>query len=74
MFTQLYKTIVRSHMEYAHAVWNPYMKSQIRDIEAVQRRATKQVPGLKDLSYEERLQKLNLPTLKFRRLRGDMIE
>ena len=50
------------------------MQSQIRDIEAVHRRATKQVLRLKDLSYEGRLQKLNLPTLKFRRFRGDKIE
>ena len=26
------------------------------------------------MSYEERLRKLQLPTLRFRRLRGDMIE
>ena len=26
------------------------------------------------MSYEERLRKLRLPTLRFRRLRGDMIE
>ena len=32
------------------------------------------VRGCKDLSYTERLKLLNLPTLKFRRLRGDMIE
>lgn len=31
------------------------------------------VPGLKDLSYSERLQRLNLPTLEERRQRGDMI-
>ena len=28
---------------------------------------------MKHLSYEERLKKLKLPTLKYRRLRGDMI-
>ena len=32
------------------------------------------VPGLEDLSYPERLRKLDLPTLVYRRLRGDMIE
>ena len=42
-------------------------------IENVQRRATKQVPWLRDLPYMERLKLLNLPTLKYRRYRGDMI-
>ena len=32
------------------------------------------MPILANLSYEERLEKLKLSTLKFRRLRGDMIE
>ena len=43
-------------------------------IENVQRRATTQLPGFKELSYSERLKKLKLPTLSFRRERGDMIE
>ena len=29
---------------------------------------------MKNLEYEERLRKLKLPTLKYRRMRGDMIE
>ena len=37
-------------------------------------RATKLICKNKNLSYEERLRLLNLPTLKFRRHRGDMIE
>ena len=32
------------------------------------------VPGLGDLSYEERLRVLKLPSLQYRRYRGDMIE
>ena len=43
-------------------------------LENVQRRATKQIPGFKNMSYEDRLQKLKLPTLGYRRKRGDMIE
>ena len=70
----LYKCMVRSHLEYANSVWNPYRVSLIEDIEKVQKRATKLVKGLKKLTYKERLQRLNLPTLKYRRLRGDMIE
>ena len=39
----------------------------------MQKRATKTVPGSR-LSYEERLRKLKLPTLAYRRARGDMIQ
>ena len=37
-------------------------------------RATKLVITVKHLSYKERLERLKLPTLKYRRTRGDMIE
>ena len=50
------------------------MKKDIEVVESVQRRATKMIPTMKGLSYEERLKKLKLPTLTYRRLRGDMIE
>ena len=70
----LYKALVRSHLEFASSVWCPYKVKYIEKIEGVQRRATKLVPGLKELTYEERLRALKLPTLVYRRHRGDMIE
>lgn len=73
-FKKLYTALVRPHIEYAHAVWSPYKKKDITTIENVQKRATKMVPGLSHLSYEERLRKIKLPTLHYRRIRGDMIE
>ena len=66
--------MVRSHLEYCHSVWNPYKVGLISDIEKVQKRATKLVNNCKKMSYENRLKFLDLPTLKMRRLRGDMIE
>jgi hypothetical protein len=74
MFCTLFKSLVRPHLEYAATVWSPSLKQDISRLEDVQRRATKQVPGLKNLSYPERLRQLKLPTLVFRRKRGDMIE
>ena len=73
-FALLFKALVRPHLEYANSVWCPYRKKDIEAIENVQRRATKMLPNLSNLSYTERLRKLKLPSLRFRRLRGDMIE
>ena len=74
MFKLLYKSLVRVHLECSTVVWNPHTKEQIDQIEGVQRRATKMLPNMKDLSYEERLRTLELPTLMYRRMRGDMLE
>ena len=67
MFLTLYKALVRPHLEYANVI-------KIKDITAIERWATKYLPALKDLSYEERLRKLKLPILRYQRLRGDMSE
>ncbi len=73
-FLLLHKALARPHLEYANQVWAPHLKKDITSTQNVQRRATKQIPSFKDLSYMERLARLKLPTLKYRRLRGDMIE
>lgn len=73
-FTVLYKSMVRSHLDYCNSVWAPYLKSDTEDLEKIQKRATKILPALRNLSYPDRLKRCGLPTLKFRRIRGDMIE
>ena len=70
----LYKTMVNSHLDYAMAVWHPYKIKHNIALENIQRRASKEIPGMRDLSYIERLKLLKLSTLAYRRLRGDMME
>ena len=43
-------------------------------VENVQIRATKLVDGFSQLDYSERLRRLDIPTLIYRRARGDIIE
>jgi len=76
-FVVLYKAMIRSHLEYAVSVWNPHHQSLIEELE----KGTKtgyQISyrglNVKKLHYEEKLRRLKLPTLKYRRIRGDMID
>ena len=73
MFTTLYSTLIRPQLEYCPQVWSPHHKRDINLLEGVQRRATKMIPELQCLSYEERLASLKLYPLAERRRRGDMI-
>ena len=70
----LNKTLVRPHLEYANQIWSPHLIKDITAVENFKRRATRMIPHMKELTYEERLIKLRLPTMSYRRLRGDMIE
>jgi len=70
----LYKTLVKPHVEYCVSVWSPYYKKDKELLEKFQRRFTKMIKGMKGMSYEKRLQKLKLCLLEERRNRQDLIE
>ena len=55
LFLNLFKSLVSPHLEYATTIWAPIYKKDAIQIENVQRRATRLVSDLKNLSYTERL-------------------
>ena len=74
MFLNLYKCLVRPHVEFGSPAWATEYKREKIKLENVQRRATKLIPEIKDLSYSDRLKTLGLPTLEYRGRRADIIE
>jgi hypothetical protein len=54
-FRLLYKSMVRPNLEFAQEVRAPRYQKDIDDLEKMQRRATKMVPSLRGLSYQQRL-------------------
>lgn len=74
VFLNLFKALVRPHLEYGSTVWSVLYKKDKIAIENVQRRATKLLHSIRNLSYTERLLELGLPSLQYRRIRADMIE
>ena len=64
LFTKLYTTFVRPHLEYSHSVWSPHLLKHINIIENVQKRATKLVDSLHNYSYNERSISISIPTIK----------
>ena len=72
MLLQLYKSLVRPILEYGNIVWGPQFILDQQSVERIQR-ATKLASEIKDLQYVDRLNHLNLPSLRYRRRRGDLI-
>jgi len=66
---------VRPIVEYNSIIWSPSTARDIDAVASVQRRFTKRLPTLKNLSYRERLKCLkclNIFSLEHRRLHTDL--
>jgi len=71
---QLYKSLVRPHLEYSISAWSPHYNKDKQLLERIQHRFSRMLPGMKELSYSQRLRKLGLWSLEARRYRSDLIE
>ena len=56
-------TMIRPKLEYAEVIWFPHKKKYVFKLVSIQRIATKMVPELEELTYEERLKEMHLTTL-----------
>ena len=65
----LYKSMVRSLLEYCSPLWSPTKITDIQELESVQRTFTSRIAGCHDLDYWKRLKKLSLISLQRRRER-----
>jgi len=66
-------TWFRTQLEYCNTVWNLGYLTDMAKLEKVQRRVTRILPTLRNLSYEERLHHPNLPSLSYQQFRSDML-
>ena len=70
----LYVTHVRPLIDYCSCLWNTEYDGDLRRLEAVQRRWTRSIAGLRDLDYTSRLRALDLYSIKGRLLRADLLK
>ena len=70
----LFVSHIRPILDYCSTVWNVGYVGDLKLLESVQRRWTKQVEGLGDLEYGERLRQLQLFSIKGRLLRSDLVK
>ena len=65
----LWKSLVRSNIDYCCQLWNPSRVCDIQGIEQIQRTFVRKISGMQDLSYWEQLAAISLYSLERRRER-----
>ena len=68
-----FQTYVLPVIMYLSQAWHPKLKRDVNLLEKVQRRFTKAIKGLRDLTYVERLRELQALTIANRMIYADMV-
>ena len=68
-----FQVYVKRKIMYASSVWSPLLRCDVTAIERIQRRFTKALPGLAQLSYEQCLKTLNTLQLEQSRNKADLV-
>ena len=68
-----YLSHIRPLLTFASPIWNIGYVGDMRKLESVQRRWTKEIAGLTNLDYSSRLHSLQLFSMKGRLLRDDLV-
>ena len=71
--TSLYRTLVRSNLEYCSSVWSPSTVSDTKAIESIQKAATRYILNYPEIKYDQRCTMLNLQPLSYRREITDLL-
>ena len=69
LMVTMFKSHIRSKLEYGSLVWNPSKKEDIDKLEGIQRNFTSKIRGMEKLDYHQRLERLKLYSLERRRER-----
>ena len=64
---------IRPLLEYGCQVWNTGYLGDLKMLERIQRRWTREIDGMQGLEYSERLRKLDLFSIQGRLLRADLL-
>jgi len=70
----LYKTLVRPHLEYCSPAWSSHYQKDKQLLEKVQHCFTRLFPEVRNLSYQDRLKSPGLWSLQEQRNRANLLE
>ena len=71
---KLYNSFIRPHLEYATAVWDPFLKKDIKHLEDVQKFGLRVCNKSWNSGYDDLLTKSKLPTLQSRRQQSKLCQ